>query len=164
MHPAGHVAGGAELRWALLGFSGHCWTRGSHPRAQKCRFCVKTTQNLGKIAHFDTKNPILCSKGGKTGEKLPFLTQKPRFCARKARKRGFRRSKAHKNADFVLGKRGKWHREATASGSADAKGYREAAAGKEAFPSREGTRQHREETPSRGEAKMAMGSAQQESA
>ncbi len=28
--------------------------------------------------------------------------QKPRFCARKARKRGFRRAKAHKNADFVL--------------------------------------------------------------
>ena len=94
------------------GISGHCWTRGSHPRAQKCRFCVKTTQNLGKIAHFDTKNPILCSKGGKTGEKLPFLTQKPRFCARKGRKWGFRRAKAHKNADFVLGKRGKWHREA----------------------------------------------------
>ena len=102
MHPAGLVAGGAELRWALLGFSGHCWTRGSHPRAQKCRFCVKTTQNLGNIAHFDTKTPILCSKGGKTGEKLPFLTQKPRFCARNARKRGFRRAKAHKNADFVL--------------------------------------------------------------
>ena len=30
--------------------------------------------------------------------------QKPRFCARKARKRGLRRQKAHKNADFVLGK------------------------------------------------------------
>ena len=28
--------------------------------------------------------------------------QKPRFCARKARKRGLRRQKAHKNADFVL--------------------------------------------------------------
>ena len=69
------------------------------------------------------------------------------------------------------------HREATASGSADAKGYREAAAGREAFPGREGTRQHREaaagrkgarqhreETPSRGEAKMAMGSAQRASA
>ena len=56
------------------------------------------------------------------------------------------------------------HREATASGSADAKGYREAAAGREAFPCREGTRQHREETPSREEAKMAMGSAQRASA
>ena len=28
--------------------------------------------------------------------------QKNRFCARNARKRGFRRSKAHKNLDFVL--------------------------------------------------------------
>ena len=26
--------------------------------------------------------PILCSRGGKTWEKLLFLTQKPRFCAR----------------------------------------------------------------------------------
>ena len=50
------------------------------------------------------------------------------------------------------------HREATASGSADAKSHREAAAG------REGTRQHREETPSREEAKMSMGSAQRASA
>ena len=75
------------------------------------------------------------------------------------------------------------HREATASGSADAKGYREAAAGREAFPGREGTRhqreaaagreafpsregarQHREETPSREEAKMSMGSEQRASA
>ena len=30
--------------------------------------------------------------------------QKPRFCARKARKWGFQRQKAHKNLDFVLGK------------------------------------------------------------
>ena len=29
---------------------------------QKCRFCVKTAQNLGKIAHSDTKTSILCSK------------------------------------------------------------------------------------------------------
>ena len=28
--------------------------------------------------------------------------QKPRFCARKARKRGFQRAKAHKNRNFVL--------------------------------------------------------------
>ena len=45
---------------------------------------------------------ILCSEGGKSREKLPFLTQKPRFCARKAGKWGFRRVKAHKNPDFVL--------------------------------------------------------------
>ena len=30
--------------------------------------------------------------------------QKPRFCARKARKRGFGRPKKHKNHDFVLGR------------------------------------------------------------
>ena len=30
--------------------------------------------------------------------------QKPRFCARKARKRGSRRAKKHKNLDFVLEK------------------------------------------------------------
>ena len=30
--------------------------------------------------------------------------QKPQFCARNARKQGSRRAKAHKNADFVLGK------------------------------------------------------------
>ncbi|MDD7071397.1 MAG: hypothetical protein SPH62_05250, partial [Candidatus Egerieousia sp.] len=28
--------------------------------------------------------------------------QKPRFCARNSRKRGFRKAKAHKNPDFVL--------------------------------------------------------------
>ena len=32
--------------------------------------------------------------------------QKPRFCARKARKQGFLTPKAHKNPDFVLGKTG----------------------------------------------------------
>ena len=47
---------------------------------------------------------ILCSEGGKSREKLPFLTQKPRFCARKAGKWGGRRVKAHKNPDFVLGR------------------------------------------------------------
>ena len=33
----------------------------------------------------------------------PKKAQKPRFCARNARKRGFQTPKAHKNADFVLG-------------------------------------------------------------
>ena len=138
---------------------------------------LEKPENGGSGGQKRTKMPILCSKVGKTGEKLHFLTQKPRFCARKARKRGFRRAKAHKNLDFVLGKRGKWHREATASGSADAKNYREAAAGREgtrhqreaavgreASPSRKGARQHREETPSREEAKMSMGSEQRASA
>ena len=42
---------------------------------------------------------------GAIGKKLAGKSaQKPRFCASKARKRGFRRQKAHKNPDFVLGK------------------------------------------------------------
>ena len=49
-----------------------------------------------------TKTLILCSKRPKIQEKSPILTQKCRFCARKARKRGFQRAKAHKNPDFVL--------------------------------------------------------------
>ena len=53
-----------------------------------------------------TKNPILCSGGAKTRGKSPILTQKWRFCARNARKHGFRRAKAHKNPDFVLEKTG----------------------------------------------------------
>ena len=56
----------------------HCYAS----RAQKPHFCVKTTKNVGKIAHSDTKTSILCSKG---------------------RKMGSRSQKAHKNADFVLG-------------------------------------------------------------
>ena len=49
------------------------------------------------------KNPIFVSKRPKMSEKSPILTQKPRFCARKAGKWGSRSQKAHKNADFVLG-------------------------------------------------------------
>ena len=49
-----------------------------------------------------TKMPILCSKRPKMGVPKPKSAQKPRFCARKARKRGSRRQKAHKNPDFVL--------------------------------------------------------------
>ena len=43
------------------------------------------------------------TKRPKISEKSPILTQKPRFCARKAGKWGSRSQKAHKNADFVLG-------------------------------------------------------------
>ena len=49
------------------------------------------------------KNPIFVSKRPKISEKSPILTQKPRFCARKAGKWGSRSQKAHKNGDFVLG-------------------------------------------------------------
>ena len=59
-----------------------------------------------------TKTSILCSKRPKTRVPKAKKAQKPRFCARKARKRGFRRAKTHKNLDFVLWKREKWHREA----------------------------------------------------
>ena len=49
-----------------------------------------------------TKIPILCSGSPKTGVQEGKKAQKPRFCARNARKQGFRRPKAHKNPDFVL--------------------------------------------------------------
>ena len=42
----------------------------------------------------------------------PPRAQKCRLCARNARKRGSRRPNKHKYPDFVLGKRGNWHREA----------------------------------------------------
>ena len=59
---------------------GHCYAS----RAQKPHFCVKTTKNLGKIAHSDTKTPILCSKGQKMGVPKPKSAQKCRFCARRS--------------------------------------------------------------------------------
>ena len=58
----------------------HCYAS----RAQKPHFCVKTTKNLGKIAHSDTKTPILCSKGRKMGVTKPKSAQKCRFCARRS--------------------------------------------------------------------------------
>ncbi len=51
-----------------------------------------------------TKSPILCSKSLKSGVPKGKSAQKPRFCARNARKRGFRRPKTHKNGVFVLEK------------------------------------------------------------
>ena len=58
----------------------HCYAS----RAQKPHFCVKTTKNLGKIAHSDTRMPILCSKGRKMGVPKPKSAQKCRFCARRS--------------------------------------------------------------------------------
>ena len=49
------------------------------------------------------KNPIFVSKRPKISEKSPILTQISHFRARNARKRGLRRPKKHKKADFVLG-------------------------------------------------------------
>ena len=48
-----------------------------------------------------TKMPILCSKSLKMRVPKVKSAQKPRFCARNARKQGFRRPKKHKNLDFV---------------------------------------------------------------
>ena len=48
------------------------------------------------------KNPNFVLETPKIPEKSPILTQKCRFCARNARKRGFRSPKKHKNLDFVL--------------------------------------------------------------
>ena len=113
--------------------------RACHKRAQKPRFCARKARKRGfqrAKAHKNrnfvleipenggsrpkkrTKMPILCSKSPKTRVPKAKKAQKCRFCARNARKWGFRRAKTHKNADFVLGKKGngigktgKWHRE-----------------------------------------------------
>ena len=58
----------------------HCYAS----RAQKPHFRVKTTKNLGKIAHSDTKTLILCSKYLKMGVPKPKSAQKCRFCARRS--------------------------------------------------------------------------------
>ena len=65
---------------AVICRNDHCYAS----RAQKPHFCVKTTKNLGKIAHSDTKMPILCSKGLKMGVPKPNSAQKPQFCARRS--------------------------------------------------------------------------------
>ena len=61
----------------------HCYAS----RAQKPHFCVKTTKNVGKIAHSDTKTSILCSKGRKMGVPKPKSAQKCRFCALRSTER-----------------------------------------------------------------------------
>ncbi|MDY2650050.1 MAG: hypothetical protein SOV89_02865 [Candidatus Egerieousia sp.] len=69
-------------------------------------FVLEMAENEGFEGQKSTKTPILCSKRPKTGVPKAKKAQKPRFCARKARKWGFQRQKAHKNGDFVLGKKG----------------------------------------------------------
>ena len=92
-------------------------------RAQECCFCARESRKWGGLlakAHKNadfvlerpqngcsegkkrTKTPILCSKCLKMGVPEGKSAQKPRFCARKAQKRGSRTTKKHKNADFVL--------------------------------------------------------------
>ena len=81
------------------------WPR--QPKAhKKPDFVLGSGKNQGKIAHSDTQKPFLCSERPKTGVPKAKKAQKPRFCARNARKQGSRRAKAHKNAVFVLGKTG----------------------------------------------------------
>ena len=80
-------------------------------------FVLEMPENGGPEGQKSTKMPILCSKCPKTRVPKGKSAQKPRFCARNARKRGFQTPKAHKNLNFVLGKtgigtgkRGNWHR------------------------------------------------------
>ena len=73
---------------------------------KKPDFVLENPKNGGSEGQKRTKTPILYSKTPKTGVPDPKSAQKPRFCARNARKQGSRRPKAHENLDFVLGKKG----------------------------------------------------------
>ena len=84
---------------AVICRNDHCYAS----RAQKPHFCVKTTKNLGKIAHSDTKTPILCSKGRKMGVPKPKSAQKPRFCARRASQNSTERLGGARNSTERLG-------------------------------------------------------------
>ena len=63
---------------AVICRNDHCYAS----RAQKPHFCVKTTKDLGKIAHSDTKKPFSCSKRPKTGvTKAKKRTKMPILCS-----------------------------------------------------------------------------------
>ena len=72
------------------------------PEHKNADFVLEKPENEGSGGQKSTKTSILCSKGLKIGVLAAQSAQKPRFCARNARKWGFRRQKAHKNLDFVL--------------------------------------------------------------
>ena len=72
------------------------------PEHKNADFVLEKPENEGSEGQKSTKTSILCSKYPKTGVSEAKKAQNPRFCARNARKRGFRRVKAHKNLDFVL--------------------------------------------------------------
>ena len=92
----------------------HCYAS----RAQKPHFCVKTTKNLGKIAHSDTKTSILCSKGRKMGVPKPKSAQKCRFCARRASQNSTERlSGAHRTARRSSAEHGTVRRDPGAAGN-----------------------------------------------
>ena len=65
-------------------------------------FVLEKPENRGFGGQKRTKMPILCSGSQKMGVWEGKSAQKPRFCARNARKQGFQRAKKHKNPDFVL--------------------------------------------------------------
>ena len=74
------------------------------PEHKNADFVLEIPENGGSRGQKRTKMPILCSKCSKTRVPKAKSAQKSRFCARKPRKRGFQRVKAHKKPDFVLGK------------------------------------------------------------
>ena len=77
-------------------------SRGPTKAHKNANYVLEKSENEGSGGTKRTKTPILCSKSQKTGVPDRKSAQKPRFCARNARKRGSRRQKAHKNRDFVL--------------------------------------------------------------
>ena len=91
--------------WPLIVFPPHV---ASHHIQQPITHLVKHRNSETNIqaqltAHlFAHKKPDFVLETPKIPEKSPILTQKCRFCTRKARKWGFRRPKKHKNLDFVL--------------------------------------------------------------
>ncbi len=69
-------------------------------------FVLEMSENRGSEGQKSTKMEFLCSKRPKMRVPKVKSAQKPRFCARNARKRGSRRPKKHKNGVFVLGRKG----------------------------------------------------------
>ena len=67
-------------------------------------FVLERGKNQGKSAHSDTKMPFLCSKSPKMRVSNPKSAQKPRFCARNARKRGFQTPKSTKTPILCSGR------------------------------------------------------------
>ena len=73
------------------------------PEHKNADFVLERPENGGPRPQKRTKTPIFCSKGLKTRVPKAKSAQKPQFCARKARKRGYETKKKHKNGIFVLG-------------------------------------------------------------
>ena len=106
---------------AVICRNDHCYAS----RAQKPHFRVKTTKNLEKIAHSDTKMPILCSKGRKMGVPKPKSAQKCRFCARRASQNSTERlSGAHRTARSSSAEHGTARRGPARQGTATRNGTR----------------------------------------